>query len=195
VASERRRRAVLELAPLRGRLARESPLGARIVDWISVPLGVATLNQKYQDVEEDRARFALMSCEFEAMTEGFRPAALAGPPPGLQIIGTSGTITTIAASHLRLPRYSRDRVDGTWLGAADARLVIEQFLALGLAGRSRHPAIGPHRATLIVAGMAILHTLLRLWPVPRLRVADRGLREGIIYAMMNEDGVFPCGAG
>ncbi|HEU0222113.1 MAG TPA: Ppx/GppA phosphatase family protein [Paracoccaceae bacterium] len=191
VAEPERRRAVLELAPLRGRLSTEGRLGARIVDWISVPLGVATLHQRHQDVDEDRARFALMSCYFEEMVAGFGPAAIWGDAPaGLQVIGTSGTITTVAAAHLGLQRYSRERVDGLWIATADVDRMIERILAAPHAARSRHPAIGPQRATLIVAGTAILQALLRLWPVPRLRVADRGLREGILYAMMHEDGLF-----
>lgn len=188
----RRRRAVLELAPLRGRLAPEGPLGARIVDWISVPLGVATLHQRYGDVEEDLARFALMSWCFEEMMEGFRPAVAVRPPAGLQVIGTSGTVTTIAAVILRLPRYMRERVDGVWLDRTGVTAVIDRIVAQPIEARSRHPAIGPQRALLILAGMAILQALLRLWPVSRLRVADRGLREGLLYAMMHEDGHFPA---
>ncbi|GIX15352.1 MAG: exopolyphosphatase [Paracoccaceae bacterium] len=191
-----RRRAVLELAPLHGRLDPESPLGARIVDWISVPLGVATLHQAFEDVTCDRARFALMSCHFEDLVQGFAPVAPGFSHRGaLQMIGTSGTVTTIAAAHLGLSRYSRDRVDGTWLGTGDVERVIARLLRLPPDRRARHPAIGAQRARLIVSGAAILQTFLRLWPVARLRVADRGLREGLLYAMMHEDGHFPAGIG
>lgn len=194
VPAHLRRRSVLELAPLHGRLAAESPSGARIIDWISVPLGVATLHQKFGDVAEDRARFALMSCMFEEMVASFAPAAAGfALTPTLQMIGTSGTVTTIAAAHLKLPRYNRDRVDGVWLSRDAVEREIGGFLAMPAEARSRHPAIGAHRARLIVSGIAILQTFLRLWPVPRLRVADRGLREGLLYAMMNEDGHFPAG--
>lgn len=191
VAPADRGRAVLSLAPLRGQLRGSAPGGARIVDWISIPSGVATLHQRFEDVGEDRARFALMSWYFEEMMAGFRPVAEAMPALGLQLIGTSGTVTTIAAAHLGLQRYSRDRVDGRWMTMRVVEDVIESFLAMGRPGRLRMPAIGPGRADLILSGTAILQALLRLWPVPRLRVADRGLREGLLYAMMHEDGLDP----
>ncbi|MEM9049924.1 MAG: Ppx/GppA phosphatase family protein [Pseudomonadota bacterium] len=194
VSPRNRRRAVLELAPLKGSLASSGPLGGRILDWISVPLGVATLHQKFQDVGDDKARYALMSCHFEEMVASFAPAVAGFPTaPTLQMIGTSGTVTTIAAASLGLQRYNRERVDGAWLDRDRIEAIVTGFLGLSFRDRSRHPAIGAHRARLIVSGIAILQTFLRLWPVQRLRVADRGLREGLLYAMMNEDGHFPDG--
>ncbi|WP_232830322.1 Ppx/GppA phosphatase family protein [Oceanicella sp. SM1341] len=194
VAPGQEREALLGLAPLRGKLHAASPLGARIVDWISVPLGVATLLQRFSDVDGDRARFALMSWYFEEMLENFRPADWGETlPEGLQIIGTSGTITTLAAAQQGLVRYNREKVDGAWLRTAEVERLVDQFLGLSHQERCRHPAIGQSRANLIISGTAILQTLLRIWPVERLRVADRGLREGLLYAMMNEDGILEDG--
>jgi len=166
--------------------------GARVVDWISVPLGVATLMQRYSDVYEDGAKFALMACYFEEMLEGFTPyqdlvddSILSG----LQIIGTSGTVTTLGAMHLGLRRYDRNKVDGLRMGSADINAVIDRFLVLGPEGRRKEPGIGRDRADLIMSGSAILQTLLRIWPTQYIRVADRGLREGMLFSMMNADGV------
>ena len=169
----------------------ECRFGARVVDWISVPLGVATLRDKFTDVEDDAARFALMSWFFEENLADFTPAAAAHSKTGFQIVGTSGTITTVAASHLRLRRYDRSLVDGLVLTSAQIDEVIRDYLRLGPEGRRTDPRIGRDRHTLIMPGAAILQALLRLWPTDRLSVADRGLREGLLYAQMSADGVFP----
>ncbi|MBW7922950.1 MAG: Ppx/GppA family phosphatase [Rubellimicrobium sp.] len=163
--------------------------GARVTDWISVPLGVATLRDQFQDVEDDAARFALMSWHFEEKLQNFAPAALIQKREGFQIIGTSGTVTTVAASHLGLRRYDRARVDGLTMTSDQIDRVIRNYLALGPEGRRNDPRIGRDRHVLIMPGAAILQALMRLWPTDRLSVADRGLREGMLYAQMTADGV------
>lgn len=162
---------------------------AKVVDWISVPLGVATLRDHFSDVTDDGARFALMSWFFEENLSSFTPYANEQPREGFQIIGTSGTVTTVAASHLGLKRYDRARVDGLRMTSAQIDSVIHEYLRLGPAGRRNDPRIGQDRHTLIMSGSAILQALLRCWPTDRLSVADRGLREGILYAMMCADSV------
>lgn len=160
---------------------------ARIVDWISAPMGVATLHDKFADVADDRSRYALMSWYFEEHITGFRPYADPGSQTqlsGLQIIGASGTVTTLGSIHMGLAKYDRNKVDGMWLGAQDVDRHVSRLIDLGLDGRRAHPGVGPDRAQLVIAGAAILQTILRLWPVPRLRVADRGLREGLLYSQM-----------
>ncbi len=171
----------------------ESTGRVRIVDWISVPLGVATLLERYSDVEDDSARFALMSCDFEQQIENFLPyfsKDIMDKKEDLQIIGTSGTVTTLGAVHLGLRRYDRLKVDGLDLKAADIDAVIKKFLQLGPEGRKREPGIGRDRAELIMSGSAIMQTLLRIWPTKSMRVADRGLREGILYSLMSADNHF-----
>lgn len=162
---------------------------ARVTDWISVPLGVATLRDQFRDVEDDAARFALMSWYFEEKLQNFAPAALIQKREGFQIIGTSGTVTTVAASHLGLRRYDRARVDGLTMTSDQIDKVIRNYLALGPEGRRSDPRIGKDRHVLIMPGAAILQALMRLWPTDRLSVADRGLREGMLYAQMTADGV------
>lgn len=162
---------------------------AQVVDWISVPLGVATLRDQFSDVEDDGARFALMSWFFEENLAEFAPYKNEPPRDGFQIVGTSGTVTTVAASHLGLKRYDRNKVDGLRMTSEEIDKVIRSYLALGPAGRRKDPRIGTDRQALIMSGAAILQALLRCWPTDRLSVADRGLREGILYALMSADGV------
>jgi len=162
---------------------------AKVVDWISVPLGVATLRDQFEDVDDDAARFALMSWFFEENLAEFAPYKNEQAREGFQIIGTSGTVTTVAASHLGLKRYDRTKVDGLRMSSDQINAVINSYLSLGPIGRQRDPRIGQDRHALIMSGAAILQALLRLWPTDRLSVADRGLREGLLYAQMSADGV------
>jgi exopolyphosphatase/guanosine-5'-triphosphate,3'-diphosphate pyrophosphatase len=115
---------------------------ARVVDWISVPLGVATLREQFSDVEDDRARFALMSCHFEEALADFAPYhnEPAGQPAHFQMISTSGTVTTVAASHLGLTRYDRSKVDGLRMTNAQIDAVIGRYLRLGPGGAAARPA-------------------------------------------------------
>ncbi len=172
----------------------ESPFpAAKVVDWISVPLGVATLRDQFNDVEDDSARFALMSWFFEENLAEFAPYKDIQKREGFQIVGTSGTVTTVAASHLGLKRYDRTKVDGLRMTSDQIDKVINSYLQLGPTGRRRDPRIGEDRQALIMSGSAILQALLRSWPTDRLSVADRGLREGLLYAQMSAHGVLEDG--
>jgi len=166
---------------------------AKVVDWISVPLGVATLRDQFRDVTDDAGRFALMSWHFEEQLADFAPYQSDQTREGFQIIGTSGTVTTVAACHLGLHRYDRSKVDGLRMTTDQIDAVIRDYLALGEAGRRADPRIGRDRQALIMSGAAILQALMRLWPTDRLSVADRGLREGLLYAQMSADGVLEEG--
>ncbi|WP_306154588.1 Ppx/GppA phosphatase family protein [Roseovarius sp. MMSF_3281] len=188
VPKPERRRAIMRMhsgfhCPETGRPA------AKVVDWISVPLGVATLRDQFRDVEDDSARFALMSWFFEENLAEFAPYKDEQVREGFQIVGTSGTVTTVAASHLGLKRYDRNKVDGLRMTSDEIDKVIRGYLTLGPEGRRRDPRIGLDRQALIMSGAAILQALLRCWPTDRLSVADRGLREGMLYAQMAKDGV------
>ena len=175
---------------MRGGLSDPGPFAAaRVVDWISVPLGVATLRDQFDDVEDDGARFALMSWYFEEKLEDFAPYGAEQAREGFQVIGTSGTVTTVAASHLGLRRYDRSKVDGLRMTSDQIDAVVNDYLRLGPEGRRNDPRIGRDRHALIMSGAAILQALLRSWPTDRLSVADRGLREGLLYAQMSADGV------
>jgi exopolyphosphatase/guanosine-5'-triphosphate,3'-diphosphate pyrophosphatase len=116
------------------------------------------------------------------------------PPPGVHpagafhMLGTSGTVTTIAGIHLGLLRYERSKVDGAWLKRDDILRVIASLRAMNREARGAHPCIGPDRAELVVPGLAIFETIFTHWLPPRLRVADRGLREGMLLALMEGAG-------
>jgi len=162
---------------------------AHVTDWISVPMGVSTLQDRFGHIDGDAERFGAMSAHFRERLAPFRPVA--SPPGGarpgrLQIIGVSGTATTYGALHLGLRSYDRARVDGMWLPGERAAALTERLIAMGPQGRARHPGIGLSRADLVISGAAILMTVLDLWPDARLRVADRGLREGMLYGLLRE---------
>jgi exopolyphosphatase/guanosine-5'-triphosphate,3'-diphosphate pyrophosphatase len=102
----------------------------------------------------------------------------------VQMLGSSGTVTTLAGVHLELPRYNRARVDGAALSFGAVRRVSRRLAGWSYAERAAHPCIGPERADLVLAGCAILEAVCTLWPVGRLRVADRGIREGILLGLV-----------
>jgi len=106
---------------------------------------------------------------------------------GTHLLGTSGTVTTIAGVYLGLSEYHRAKVDGCWLSAESIRQVSQRIAAMTYAQRAAQPCIGKERADLILAGCAIMEAMLRVWPVRSLRVADRGLREGILATLIAED--------
>jgi exopolyphosphatase/guanosine-5'-triphosphate,3'-diphosphate pyrophosphatase len=190
VVPEDRPRSIMRL---HSGFAMQGPQDARVVDWISVPLGVATLKDQFVDVEDDAARFALMSWFFEENLAKFSPYNAENPREGFQIIGTSGTVTTVAASFLGLRRYDRAKVDGLLMTSDQIDFVIRDYLSLGPEGRRTDPRIGRDRHALIMSGAAILQALMRIWPTDKLSVADRGLREGLLYAQMSADGVLEEG--
>ena len=105
---------------------------------------------------------------------------------GGHLVGTSGAITSLAGLHLDLPRYDRSRVDGLWLTDADCGAAADRLMALDAAERAKAPCIGADRADLVLAGAAILQAVQETWPCTRVRVADRGLREGLLLALLSE---------
>ncbi len=186
VAPPERGHVVRSLSPAAGLPA--PPTGARITDWISLPMGVSTLGDRFAAIQDERARFRAMTAYVEAALARFAPYAARGPEQTrkLQIIGVSGTATTYGAIHLGLRSYNRSRVDGLWIPREAVLRVTDRLLEMGLAGRTAHPGIGRGRAGLVLAGAAILMTILRAWPVPRMRIADRGLREGMLYGLLQQ---------
>ena len=169
---------------------------ACMVAWASLPVGVVTLAEQYGGRNVSAECFEAMIGHVTELTRPFeakhRFRDRIGSAP-VHLLGTSGTVTTVAGIQLGLQRYDRNRVDGCWLTDAETRNVTQNLLALNYEQRVAEPCIGRDRADLVLAGCAILEAFLRLWPCERLRVADRGLREGILTTLMSEDGVYRSG--
>ena len=159
--------------------------------WISLPHGVVTLAERHGGYSVSRKTYETMVVEVAEMIAPF--AREHAGVRGIHMLGTSGTVTTIAGVHLNLKRYDRNRVDGCWMNAQEINAVLEKLLAMSYQDRVASPCIGAERADLVLAGCAILEAIRRAFPCPRLRVADRGLREGMLVQMMREDGVWGGG--
>ena len=187
----RRQSLIRTLAPSGGSSdfsANSRAAAAHIADWISVPMGVSTLHERFAGTADEARRFGSMSHHFEAELADFLPYRAddrRANSERLQIIGVSGTATTFGALHLGLPHYDRAKVDGMWLDASAAIVVAERLLTDGPA-RATNPGIGPGRSELLLSGAAILMTVLRSWPVERMQIADRGLREGMLYGLLHQ---------
>ncbi len=159
--------------------------------WTSLPVGVVSLAEKYGGRDVTMGAFeAMVAHVTKLLTEFEREHNLQQRMANgnAHLLGTSGTVTTIAGIHLCLPYYDRSRVDGCWLSSGAVRSVSDGLIAMSYAERVAQPCIGADRADLVLAGCAILEAMLRMWPCERLRVADRGLREGILATLMAEDG-------
>lgn len=160
-----------------------------IADWISLPCGVVTLAERHGGVDVPEDVYARMVGEVRGQLDPFveRVKAAAHETAGFHLLGTSGTVTTIAGVHLGLARYDRTRVDGVWISPADVRAVTQSLLEMDYKSRAAHPCVGQERADLVLAGCAIFDAIAYAWPADRLRVADRGLREGILLSLMEAD--------
>jgi exopolyphosphatase / guanosine-5'-triphosphate,3'-diphosphate pyrophosphatase len=158
--------------------------------WLSIPIGVVTLAEQFPEVRPgERAWFRAMVEAVKAPIAAFRHADSLRPifdQGQAHLIGTSGAITSLAGLHLGLDRYERSRVDGLWLTRADCDAMAERLLGLDQASRAAQSCIGPERADLVLAGAAILRAVQELWPCERVRVADRGLREGLLLSLMSD---------
>lgn len=170
---------------------RKSDGEMKTVAWMSAPLGVVTLSERHPEPPEATEAW------FEAMVGDMGTALAAGPFDDADfrslfaagrghLVGTSGAITSLAGVHLNLRRYQRDRVDGLWMTRTECEAAALKLKQLGPKGRAAESCIGPDRADLVLAGAAILEAVQRAWPSERVRVADRGLREGLLLEQMRQ---------
>jgi exopolyphosphatase/guanosine-5'-triphosphate,3'-diphosphate pyrophosphatase len=160
----------------------------RVVKALSVPLGVVTLSE--------RSAVPMTRPQYESLRNEILPVFAklrahmdeAGAFDGARshLLGTSGTVTTLAGVALGLKRYIRARVDASWHACADLLSICERVADLDHAGRAGLGCVGDERADLVVPGCAIFSAIHAAWPCEKLRVADRGLREGILRELMME---------
>ncbi|MCI4678429.1 Ppx/GppA family phosphatase [Rhodoblastus acidophilus] len=164
------------------------PGGDRIRHWTSLQLGVVTLAERFGGAEVSYAQFSAMTDLVEAELQSFLASASCEERcQRFHLLGTSGTVTTLAGVHLNLPRYDRRRVDGLWMSRAEIDAVMNRLRRMSYAERSQNSCIGPERADLVLAGCAILEGIRRCFPSERIRIADRGLREGMLLELMRAD--------
>jgi exopolyphosphatase/guanosine-5'-triphosphate,3'-diphosphate pyrophosphatase len=160
--------------------------------WLSIPIGVVTLAEKFPEGDHGteawfRDMVECVKAEIAAFNRA-EPMREIFEADRAHLIGTSGAITSLAGLHLDLPRYDRSRVDGIWMSRGECDAAAARLLALNPRERAEQPCIGPDRADLVLAGAAILQAVQELWPCSRVRVADRGLREGILLSLMSDRG-------
>jgi len=161
--------------------------GPLIKAWTSIPLGVVTLAERFGGHDVTAECYESMVNDVASHVTEFADA-YGGDLSGMHLLGTSGTVTTLAGMHLDLSRYDRRKIDGIWMDDADIAGTIARLRAMDYRGRVANGCIGAERADLVLAGCAILDAIRQAFPMPRLRVADRGLREGMLVEMMREDG-------
>ncbi len=162
-----------------------------ILDWISIPLGVVTLAEKFGGVNVDQETFKAMIDYVRTRFDGFADEvtkALKSKDVKVHFLGTSGTVTTLAGVYLSQDIYDRQKIDGLWMNMKDVQTISKYLIKISYEQRQAIPTIGPDRADLVLGGCAILEAMLETWPTNKLRVADRGLREGILAKLMAEDG-------
>jgi exopolyphosphatase/guanosine-5'-triphosphate,3'-diphosphate pyrophosphatase len=170
----------------------EQDAAPRIKAWMSIPLGVVTIAENFGGRDVTGGSYARMVAEVAQHIAPFA-AAHGTDLRDMHMLGTSGTVTTLAGVFLNLPRYDRRRIDGIWMNNSDVTTVIQRLLGMTYQERANNNCISVERADLVLAGCAILDAIRNAFPLPRLRVADRGLREGMLVEMMREDGALrPC---
>ncbi|WP_375399110.1 Ppx/GppA phosphatase family protein [uncultured Sphingomonas sp.] len=161
----------------------------RVLDWHSAPWGVVSLTEcagggaTAEQRRDAYARMRALADESFAPFAARLPRAVARP----RLLGTSGTVTTLASVHLQLDHYDRSRIDGLIVPAASMRRISSELSTMAITDRARLACIGTERADLVVAGCAILESILDIWPAERLGVADRGIREGILRRLMGAE--------
>jgi exopolyphosphatase/guanosine-5'-triphosphate,3'-diphosphate pyrophosphatase len=159
-----------------------------VLAWTSLPFGVVTLADQWgEEMDAPGGYEAVVRNVREALTSfdcaSVREAFARG---GAHYLGTSGTVTSLAGVWLGLARYQRSKVDGVWMSVAETRATIAALRAASRAERAKNPCIGPDRADLVAPGAAILEAIFDTWGADRIRVADRGLREGVLSMLMAE---------
>ena len=178
----------------RGQDGRQNDIRSRVRHWASLKLGVVTLAEKFGGVHVTDEIFESMVDHVAGELAEFCERVTAETRcERFHLLGTSGTVTTLAGVHLGLLRYDRRRVDGLWMSADEIDDALDGLRDMSYEQRVANGCIGSERADLVLAGCAILEAIRRAFPAERVRIADRGLREGILAELMSADGVWHDG--
>ena len=172
-------------------LVEQGESAPRIRAWWSAPWGVVSLTESEgREAIEGKDRVVAYARMRERVLRSFAHFVemLPGKLKNVRLLGTSGTVTTLASVHLALPAYDRRMVDGLHVPVGDMRRISTMIAAMDFGQRSGLPCIGTDRADMVVAGCAILEAILDIWPAETLGIADRGIREGILRSLMARDG-------
>jgi exopolyphosphatase / guanosine-5'-triphosphate,3'-diphosphate pyrophosphatase len=180
-----------EIVWLKGERFSNGSTRERIRAWVSLPYGVVTLADRHGGVDVSAENYESMVDEVhQAMGSFIAKAGHVSRSQGFHTLGTSGTVTTIAGVHLGLERYDRRKVDGIWMSKPSVDAVLNRIRNMSFSERAANACIGADRADLVLAGCAIFEAIRRAFPSERVRIADRGLREGMLTEMMGADGVW-----
>lgn len=176
-----------------GRPKSPGKMASSIRSWQSLPVGVVSIAEKFDGVNVTPESFEEMVAYVASHLKKFRgreklKQTLAEHP--MHLVGTSGTVTTLAGLHLGLDRYDRSKVDGLWMRSDQVEDTMRVLINMDYERRKANPCIGRDRADLVLPGCAIFEAIRREWPCDRIRVADRGLREGILISLMSQDRVW-----
>lgn len=173
-----------------GRPRRQGKMASSIRSWQSLPIGVVTIAERFGGREVTAESFEAMVAFVSGHLMHFRgreKLKMMISSHAVHLIGTSGTVTTLAGLHLGLERYERRKVDGLWMTRTEVEATTRALLAMSFERRMAHACVGRDRADLVLPGCAILEAIRREWPTERVRVADRGLREGILISLIDAD--------
>ena len=164
---------------------------SEVLGWMSIPVGVVTLTERHGGIHVTEDAYQGMMTEVLRHVDAFEAEhgiAARIREGRVQMLGTSGTVTTLAGVHFGLEKYNRSRIDGAWLNASAMLDICHRLARSDYEQRLQEPCIGRERADLVVSGCAIVEAMHSRWPVKKLRVADRGLREGMLLGMMRRAG-------
>lgn len=162
---------------------------SEILGWTSIPFGVVSLTERHGGASLAEGAYQDMMADVMVHINAFeKEHAIAEKidTGRVQMLGTSGTVTTLAGVHFGLKRYNRRRVDGAWLNTTKMIEICDRLATSDYHARVQEPCIGEERADLVVSGCAIVQAMHHKWPVRKLRVADRGVREGLLFGLMKD---------
>ena len=169
----------------------DAAMRGRVRMWASLQLGVVTIAERFGGIDVSAELYERMVTHVSGELASFLERTATAPRcDRFHLLGTSGTVTTLAGVHLGLARYDRRQVDGLWMNDEEVSQAISRLQAMTYADRVANGCIGPERADLVLAGCAIFDAIRRAFPSDRVRIADRGLREGILMQMMSADRVW-----